>query len=268
MNLINLPPCPPSSLKSECSLVRELGLFNEHLKNEKLVLEPKSQFESESGEQGDRPAWVDAGYQPEAVELSKFEAEKSYVIRYLPPRVAAPLPPVAAPPSVSASESTLLDESRQHAESRQKSRHGGAIRRSRAPRNPWVKLLNNKRNSAQVFQLYKHGAAGKKQVLMTWEEIRDQFERQKGRCFWLGVKIDPMHIFVSWHPLAPSLDRLDNAKCYEVGNVVITTRFANLGRGRLTVEQFIPHIRKLRKLLDGEMWPKFLFDELPPIVGE
>lgn len=136
-------------------------------------------------------------------------------------------------------------------------------------RNPWKALRSKKQSSAQVFQLYRHGEAGKKKVEITWEEIRDQFNQQNGRCYWLGVKIDPMDIFDPWNALAPSLDRLDNDKGYVVGNVVITTRYANLGRGRLSADKVAPFVKQLRRLISNEMWPKFQFEtplEIAPIA--
>lgn len=35
----------------------------------------------------------------------------------------------------------------------------------------------------------------------------------------------------------PSLDRLDNSKGYEIGNVVLTTVFANTGRRDSTIKE-------------------------------
>ena len=60
------------------------------------------------------------------------------------------------------------------------------------------------------------------------------FYEQDERCYWLGTKINISDVFISHHPLAPSVDRLNNDDGYVPGNVVITTRFAN--RGRCNVE--------------------------------
>jgi len=51
--------------------------------------------------------------------------------------------------------------------------------------------------------------------------------KQNGKCYWLGIDID----FDCKDVLrAPSIDRLYNSKGYTIENVVLTTRFANLGR--------------------------------------
>jgi hypothetical protein len=59
-------------------------------------------------------------------------------------------------------------------------------------------------------------------------------QEQKGMCYWLNIPID----FTLKDKLRkPSLDRLDNSKGYELGNVVLTTVFANTGRRDATVEE-------------------------------
>ena len=45
-------------------------------------------------------------------------------------------------------------------------------------------------------------------------------------------RIDLNQIFIANSVLAPSVDRLDGDEGYVKGNVVITTRFVNLGRNR------------------------------------
>lgn len=63
------------------------------------------------------------------------------------------------------------------------------------------------------------------------EELK---EKQKGLCYWLKIPID----FSMKDKLRkPSLDRLDNLKGYEVGNVVLTTVFANTGRRDATTDE-------------------------------
>ena len=58
--------------------------------------------------------------------------------------------------------------------------------------------------------------------------------KQKGMCYWLNIPID----FTLKDKLRkPSLDRLDNSKGYEIGNVVLTTVFANTGRRDATIKE-------------------------------
>ena len=62
---------------------------------------------------------------------------------------------------------------------------------------------------------------------------------QGGKCFWLDIDID--FTMKDWLR-SPSLDRLDNTKGYTIDNVVLTTRFANLGRsvvGQKDMRKFV-----------------------------
>tara|TARA_R110002020_G_C15725352_1_gene723455 strand:+ start:38 stop:490 length:453 start_codon:yes stop_codon:yes gene_type:complete len=59
-------------------------------------------------------------------------------------------------------------------------------------------------------------------------------KNQNGLCYWLNIPID----FTMKDKLRkPSLDRLDNSKGYEIGNVVLTTVFANTGRRDATIKE-------------------------------
>ena len=120
-------------------------------------------------------------------------------------------------------------------------------------KNAWLRVMWNVKVSA------KNGAAGGRTVTLlknagyTTEEIYSKlgngsekdvkidenylmklFNEQLERCYWLGTKINASDVFIPHHPLAPSVDRLNNDDGYVPGNVVITTRFAN--RGRCNVE--------------------------------
>ena len=62
---------------------------------------------------------------------------------------------------------------------------------------------------------------------ITIDHIRHLRDKQRGKCYWLGIDID----FTYKDFLRkPSIDRLENSKGYEVDNVVLTTIFANTGR--------------------------------------
>ena len=69
---------------------------------------------------------------------------------------------------------------------------------------------------------------------LTKEYLIELKEKQKGLCYWLNIPID----FTLKDKLRKvSLDRLDNQKGYEIGNVVLTTLFANLGRGNANITE-------------------------------
>lgn len=67
---------------------------------------------------------------------------------------------------------------------------------------------------------------------VTIKYIRELLKKQNGKCYWLGTDLD---ITNKCKLRKPSLDRLDNNKGYEVGNIVITSLFANTGRRDATI---------------------------------
>jgi len=71
--------------------------------------------------------------------------------------------------------------------------------------------------------------------------IKELFKKQKGKCYWLGIELDATN---KCRIRKPSIDRLDNSKGYEIGNVVLTTVFANTGRRDATVNE-------MRKFVDN-----------------
>lgn len=64
--------------------------------------------------------------------------------------------------------------------------------------------------------------------------LEDLKNKQNGMCYWLDIPID---FSMKCKLRKPSIDRLDNAKGYEVGNVVLTTLFANTGRRDASVDE-------------------------------
>lgn len=70
------------------------------------------------------------------------------------------------------------------------------------------------------------------------------FEKQGGRCYWLGVPMVPS--IAHRDPRRPSVDRLDQGKGYTRDNVVLTTMFANMGRSSLDATSFAAFVEELR----------------------
>ena len=73
-------------------------------------------------------------------------------------------------------------------------------------------------------------------ILITIEDLENQWKKQGERCYWFNIPLDLMLLYNNhpdWypkHPMAPSVDRIDDLKDYTPDNIVISCRFANLGR--------------------------------------
>ena len=131
-------------------------------------------------------------------------------------------------------------------------------------KNPWKRVMGNvnlsSRNGAaggRTVTLLAQGGYSKEEiyekiqghnVTIDYKYLERLFKRQGSKCHWFKTTINPMDVFVAHHPLAPSVDRLDNAKGYIRGNVVITTRFANCGRrnadAKFFSEQCLPRLKE------------------------
>jgi hypothetical protein len=119
-------------------------------------------------------------------------------------------------------------------------------------RSPWKKLMANVKLAAE-----RHGGDGMgakddewmasraRKVTITWHMLAKQFNDQKGKCYWFGIPLNPDDVFIANYPLAMSVDRLDNSKGYEPGNIVICSRLANLGRCNCSVEKYTEVVKKL-----------------------
>jgi hypothetical protein len=76
------------------------------------------------------------------------------------------------------------------------------------------------------------------EVHITIEDLKEQWNIQNGKCYWLGIDMSLEDLFISRSPFAVSVDRLISSGHYTKDNIVLTTRFANLGRGAYDGEDF------------------------------
>ena len=71
------------------------------------------------------------------------------------------------------------------------------------------------------------------------EDLKDiWYNQQGGKCFWLGIPLEPEWVNESYHPLALSVDRLECGGDYVKDNIVICSRLANMGRSKYDKEKF------------------------------
>lgn len=124
-------------------------------------------------------------------------------------------------------------------------------------RNPWKKLMSNVKLSANYGCFggssrnpknrdgKKRGSQSTKthQIFVDWEDLKEQFEKQNEKCFWLGIPLNPDWVFKSHFIMAPSVDRISNEGEYTKDNIVICCRFANIGRRNTEPNDFAQIVR-------------------------
>ncbi len=101
----------------------------------------------------------------------------------------------------------------------------------------WTKTLFRSSQRASIKR--------KQSCTITPKWIKDKFNKQNKRCYWLGIEMIPsIH---PNHPQQPSIDRMDNSVGYTKENTVLTCLFANLGRKDNPKEIMLDFISKIKK---------------------
>ena len=84
-------------------------------------------------------------------------------------------------------------------------------------------------------------------IYITKEDLKDiWYNKQGGKCFWFGIELDPEWIYEKRHPLALSVDRIDDDGDYSKDNVVICCRIANFGRNTYSFDGFQEVVRYMK----------------------
>ena len=112
-------------------------------------------------------------------------------------------------------------------------------------KDPWLKLLKK----VELCGSSQASRSRVKKVTITKEDLKEQFSKQGGRCYWFGIPIDINDVYTSNNPLAPSVDRLDNDKDYHKNNIVLCTILANMGRGKCGKKTFRRIVLKIKNFL-------------------
>jgi|TARA_R100001163_G_C5001728_1_gene150628 hypothetical protein len=129
-------------------------------------------------------------------------------------------------------------------------------------RDPWKKLLSNVKSTAAVRPkrrtVNSNGTAkipyAPMSVDITAEDLKTLFEDQGGRCAILNTPLDPQDLFVKRHPLAPSVDRIDNDQNYNIDNIQICSRFANFGKCAYPSEDMGEVVSRIREGFSSKWW--------------
>jgi len=73
-----------------------------------------------------------------------------------------------------------------------------------------------------------------KDIELTTDDLIKIYSEQNGKCYWSNINLDEKYNYITRHPLAISVDRLNNKKGYNYGNVALTLRVFNLGKASYT----------------------------------
>lgn len=117
------------------------------------------------------------------------------------------------------------------------------LKQARAERD----ALRSKRDFRWMLSALRHSVSSTKSRSrrsgmghdITLEYLWDQWVKQDGKCYWLGVAMEEPSELSTRHPLMPSLDRIDSTKGYIKGNVVFSTYFANMAKSNCPPDEFV-----------------------------
>jgi len=101
----------------------------------------------------------------------------------------------------------------------------------------WAKVLIKSSKSNAIVRGHTWDLPGA-------EYLQELWEKQSGKCYWYGIDMVPS--VENKHPAQPSLERLDNARSYEGGNVVLVCWAANAGRGTTDLETWSTFCQTIR----------------------
>ena len=92
-------------------------------------------------------------------------------------------------------------------------------------------------------------------IIITPDELREIWNKQDGKCYWMDQRMDIWLLYddhPEWyqkHPLAPSVDRIDDDKDYTKDNIVLCYRGINFARNVYPFDKFHDVI----KVFKGQM---------------
>ena len=106
------------------------------------------------------------------------------------------------------------------------------------------KRMNNDLTGKRAGSLQNSKVCIPAKLYVDTNDLKEIWQKQNELCYWFKITLDSNLLFKNHpeyfpkHPLAPSVDRIDDSKDYTVDNVVICCRFANFGRNVYPFDKF------------------------------
>lgn len=100
-------------------------------------------------------------------------------------------------------------------------------------------------------------------IFITEADLKSVWIKQNGRCYWFDIPLDLNLLFsdnaeyIPKHPLAPSVDKLDDSADYTVDNIVICCRLSNFGRNTCPADKFRNIVDIVTKKIEVSNLEKF-----------
>ena len=112
--------------------------------------------------------------------------------------------------------------------------------------------LSNPKKSGKIRAEYRKNdlrvgnqSTKRHKIDITIDDLKDLWKIQKGKCYWLGIDMSLEDLFIPHSPFSVSVDRLNSDRGYHRNNIVLTTRFANRGRGSYDDTNFDERLNSL-----------------------
>ena len=133
-----------------------------------------------------------------------------------------------------------------------------------------ARVLSNPKKAGRIRAKYRKNdlrvgnqSTKRHENTITINDLKELWKIQKGKCYWLGIDMSLEDLFITNSPFAVSVERLNSDKGYHKNNIVLTTRFANRGRGSYDNTDFKKRLDILleNRSMDDIMIPNFVSEK-------
>ena len=140
---------------------------------------------------------------------------------------------------------------------------------SRDKNGEWT-IMHSSTNKKRMSAGGLHGLPGgqqwvPKKIYIDDKDLKDIWKKQGEMCYWFHIPLDfnllysDYHLYRPKHPLAPSIDKIDDNGDYTKDNVVICCRLANFGRNIHPFHEF----HNVVETITGKPFPEELKLKMP-----